>query len=170
MPGRGAARKPRPQRGVRRLVPPHSRRWHDGFMRPIVGLGLLVGVSFACSGGRSIAVTPASIEVSPDRRTVTVVTFYPTSFNCGHLPGGLEVDLSEGVAVITAKMKSESDSGDCDALCASVTQTVTLPEPLPRDVRFAAPPDADPGCGDTDLLVTASTTPSSYPVATPPQS
>ena len=138
-------------------------------MRPVVGLGLLVGLGSACSGGRSIAVTPASIDVSSDRRTVTVVTFYPIGFNCGHLPGGLEVVLSEGVAVITARMKSESDSGDCDALCASVTQTVTLPEPLPNDVRFEAPPDADPGCGDPDLLATGRTTPSTYPVATPPQ-
>jgi len=121
-------------------------------MRPIVALSLMVGLASACSEGRTVAVTPASIEVSPDRRTVTVVTFYPTTFNCGHLPGGLEVDLSEGVAVITARMRSESDSGDCDALCASVTQTVTLPEPLPDDVRFEAPPGADPGCGDPDLL------------------
>ena len=133
------------------------------------GLGLLVGLASACSEGRSIAVTPASIDVSPDRRTVTVVTFYPISFNCGHLPGGLDVDLDDRVAVITARMKTESDSGDCDAVCGSVTQTVTLPEPLPIDVQFEAPPDADPGCGGPDdLLVTAGTTPSTYPVATPP--
>src|SRR5262245_2855233 len=143
------------------MVLSQSARWHDEFMRPMLGLALFVGLASACSEGRSVAVTPASIEVSPDRRTVTVVTSYPISLSCGHLPGGLDVDLREGVAVITARMKSESDSGDCDALCASVTQTVTLPEPLPDDVRFEAPLGADPGCGDPDMLVTA-TTPSTY--------
>ena len=106
--------------------------------------------------------TPAAIELSPDRRTVTVVTSYPTSFNCGHLPGGLDVDLNNDVAVITAMMKSRSDSGTCDASCGSVTQTVTLPEPLPSDVRFEALPDADPGCG-AGFYVPAVSTPSTFP-------
>ena len=135
-------------------------------MRPLVGLGLVVGVASACDDGRETAVVPVTIEVSPDRRTLTVATYFPTSFNCGHLPGGLDVDVKDGVALITAVMKSRSNDGDCDALCAAVTQTITLDEPLPNDVRFEAPPDADPGCGGPDMRPTA-TAPSTYP-ATPP--
>jgi hypothetical protein len=56
------------------------------------------------------------------------------------------VDVRDGVALITAVMKTRSNDGDCDALCASVTQTITLDEPLPEGVRFEAPPEPDPGC------------------------
>jgi hypothetical protein len=136
-------------------------------MRPLVGLGLLLGLVSACSGdGRQTAVVPASIHLSPDRRTLTVATFYPTSFNCGKQPGGLDVDVHDDVVLVTAVMKSNSNGGDCDLECGSVTQTITLSEPLPADVRFEAPADADPGCGSPDML-TIATTPSTFP-ATPP--
>ena len=51
-----------------------------------------------------------------------------------------------GVALITALMKN-AGNGECPSSCESVTQTITLDEPLPTDVRFEVPPDADPGCG-----------------------
>ena len=101
---------------------------------------------------------PVSIEVSDDRRTLTVVTFYANSFNCGKLPGGVHVDVNDGVAVITAVMKSEPDGVDCTMECGTVTQTITLPEALPTGVRFEAPPDADPGCESGTYLSTAPTT------------
>jgi hypothetical protein len=68
------------------------------------------------------------------------------SVRCGRLPGVLDVDVENGVAVITATVKS-LPGGDCDALCGAVTQTITLAEPLPHGVRFEAPDDADPRCG-----------------------
>lgn len=127
-------------------------------MRPVVGLGLFVGLASACLGdGRETAVVPASIEVSDDRRTLTVVTFYPIKFNCGKLPGGLDVDIKDDVAVITAVMRSDSGGGNCTMECASVTQSITLPDPLPTGVRFEAPPNADPGCGSGIYVPTAST-------------
>jgi hypothetical protein len=116
-------------------------------VRPLAALCLLVVFLPAChdDGDGETAVVPVSIEVSPNRRTLTVETYYPVSLNCGKEPGGLDVDVGGGVALITAVMKGHD--GDCTGECASVTQTVTLDEPLPNDVRFEAPPDADPGCG-----------------------
>ena len=115
-------------------------------MRPVLGLVLLVGTSACSSEDRETAVVPSSIDVSADRRALTVTTSYPVSLYCGHLPGGLEVEVEDGVALITALMKN-AGNGECPSSCESVTQTITLDEPLPTDVRFEVPPDADPGCG-----------------------
>ena len=141
-------------------------------MRTRLGWGLIVALA-ACDDGsdrdgsndtddrtESAIVVPASVEVSADRRTLTVVTYYPDSISCGHLPGGLEVDVADDVALITARMQSYPGDGDCFADCAGVTQTITLPEPLPTGVRFEAPADAEPGCVGPDRLTTVITTPS----------
>ena len=90
---------------------------------------------------------PLWIEVSPDRRTLTVVTNFSASVQCGSRPGGLYVDVKNGVAVITAMAKRFTIDGGCDAVCGTVTQTITLDEPLPEGVRFEPAFDADPGCG-----------------------
>jgi hypothetical protein len=124
-------------------------------VRPIVGLSLCAGLASACGGdggdgrdGRETAVVPVSIEVSDDRRMLSVVTFYANSLFCGKQPGGVHVEINDGRAVISAVLKEvELDGADCTAECGTVTQTITLPEPLPTGVRFEAPPDADPGCG-----------------------
>ena len=57
--------------------------------------------------------------------TLTVETYYPYSLNCAKLPGGLDVDVDGGVALVTAVMKSPSNVANCTGECVSVTQTVT---------------------------------------------
>jgi hypothetical protein len=53
-----------------------------GLVRFLVGVLLLVGLTSACRPTET-PVVPLWIEVSPDRRTLTVVTNFPASVQCG---------------------------------------------------------------------------------------
>lgn len=108
---------------------------------------MLLMLLAGCSADRSsTSVIPEAVEVSPDRRTVTVRTGYPSTLNCGKDPGGLDVEVAGGVATLDAVM-AETGASRCTLECGSVSQSVTLSEPLPEGVRFEAPSDAEPGCG-----------------------
>ena len=58
-----------------------------------------------------------------------------------------DIDVEDDVATIVAIMKDTTDATNCTLECESVTQSITLPEPLPDGVRFSYPSDADHGCG-----------------------
>ena len=113
-----------------------------------------------CAEDRSSsAVVPEQITVSPDRLTVEVRTAYPTNAGCAKQPGGLSIDVVDGVATIRAIVENTADAEQCTLECGNVSQSVTLDEPLPEPVRFAYPGDADPGCGDVSPLVTTTSVP-----------
>jgi hypothetical protein len=116
-------------------------------------------VSACGNGGNSnqVAVVPQSVWISADRRTVTVQTSYPTSLPCAKQPAGLDVEVDGGDAVVTALMARSGDGGSCTMECAGISQSVTLDEPLPLDVRLVAPAGADPGCAGGLPVITTTT-------------
>jgi hypothetical protein len=119
-----------------------------GPMRWAVVVALLVGLTACGDDTRQATVVPMSIDFSNDRRTVTVVTSYPRFVSCVKRPGGLHVKVEGDVAIVTATMEGSTDVHDaCTLECGYVTQSLTLDQPLAEGVRFASPPDADPGCG-----------------------
>ncbi len=110
--------------------------------------GLLVAVlAVGCgSDAKRHTVELAEVTVSPDRRVLTVSTYYPIDLFCGRQPAGVTVEVRDGVAVVSAYVR-EIKGSDCLAECATVVQSVTLDDPLPEGVKFAAPADALRGCG-----------------------
>lgn len=93
------------------------------------------------------AVAFRDIEVSADRRTLTVSSSYPTKPFCAKEPDGVDVEIVNGVATVTAYLRSPKAQGLCTMECDIVTQRVTLEEALPEGIRFEPPPGIDPGCG-----------------------
>ena len=99
------------------------------------------------------AVVIRGTDVSPDRRTLTVWTTYPTSIPCGKQPSGVDVEVHGQVATISAYVARQAGMHDgdlCTLECGIVTQSVTLDEPLADGIRFESSPDAEPGCGYTN--------------------
>ena len=94
-------------------------------MRPVLGLVLLVGTSACSSEDRETAVVPSSIDVSADRRALTVTTSYPVSLYCGHLPGGLEVEVEDAAALVagTPRVGDPAMRRGCPPRRVAVTQT-----------------------------------------------
>lgn len=114
--------------------------------RLVVCCLLVCGVLLAsCGRADRAAVVLRSVNVSEDRRTLTVTTDYANTVGCAKLPAGVEIQVRGLEVVVSAFVKAEP--GVCTAECDQVTQTVTLDEPLPAGARFVAPPGADPGCG-----------------------
>lgn len=108
---------------------------------------LLTTVAGGCgSDAERFAVELADVEVSSDRRVLTVSTFYPVGLFCPKQPAGVTVELRDGVAVVSAFVR-EVKGSDCTAECATVVQQVTLKDPLPVGVEFESPPGALRGCG-----------------------
>lgn len=98
-------------------------------------------------GGRT-AVVPIEVTVSADRLTLTVTTSYPTKPFCAKQPVGVDVELRDDVAVVSAYANSVIKKGDfCTLECGLIQQVVTLDKPLAQNVRFESPSGADPGCG-----------------------
>lgn len=94
-----------------------------------------------------VLVAPDSVELSADRQTLSVTTSYPAIGHCITIADGVEVNLDDGSAVVSAWMRSDTPAeGMCAPLCDSVTQLVTLAEPLPDGITFAYPDNAYPGC------------------------
>jgi len=89
-----------------------------------------------------------AIEVSADRRTVTVVTSYPLDGFCVKEPDGVEISLDGRLATVAAWMTGPPRGSDimCTLECFQVTQTVTLDSPLPEPVEFEPVPHAVEGC------------------------
>lgn len=126
----------------------HSTRGmcHARQVRSAVVLVFLIGLSACSDDARQATVVPLSIDVSNDRRTVTVVTSYPRSVSCAKQPGGLKVKVEGDVAIVIATMERRGDVSSCTLECGYVTQSLTLDQPLADGIRFAAPSNADPGC------------------------
>jgi hypothetical protein len=93
-------------------------------------------------------VVAASVELSNDRRTLSVTTFYPVVGHCIKNADGLEVDFDGDVAVVSAWMRSDTPAGAlCTLECGFVTQSITLDVPVPATIGFVSSDDAFPGCG-----------------------
>jgi hypothetical protein len=109
---------------------------------------LVVGVvTVGCgSGAKQGAVELAEVTLSSDRRVLTVSAWYPVDLFCGKEPAGVTVEVRDGLAVVSAYVR-ETGGSDCSADCSMVVQSVTLDDPLPDGVKFAAPADALRGCG-----------------------
>lgn len=113
----------------------------------------------ACAGEpTSAVVAPDSIEVSADRRTVTVSASYPTGVGCAKDAGGLDVDVENGVATIRAVIENLDGADRCTLECASVVQSITLDQPLAESIRFEFDETVDSGCGGPSPLVSTTTT------------
>ena len=115
-------------------------------MRWGVVLVFLIGLSACGDDARQATVVPQSIDVSNNRRTVTVATSYPRFVGCAKQPAGLKVKVEGDVAIVTATMERPRDVHSCTLECGYVAQSLTLDQPLAEGVRFASPADADPGC------------------------
>ncbi|MDQ3305359.1 MAG: hypothetical protein M3535_05160 [Actinomycetota bacterium] len=108
----------------------------------------------ACGGERDVdrvSVAWESIELSDDRRTITVTTSYPLAASCVKEADGVDVRVQGEVAVISAWMRGPDlplpPDTDCTAECGLVTQSVTLAEPLPDEVSALEPaPGSVDGC------------------------
>lgn len=111
-----------------------------------VGAGWLL---FRQTPDERYAVRWESIELSEDRRTIRVVTSYPTEGFCVKEPDGIDVEVRDSTAVVAAWMSGPAPGGDlvCTAECGLVAQTVTLDDPLPESVeRFEPVAKAVEGC------------------------
>ncbi len=128
-------------------------------MRWVIALSTLL-LAAGCGEDRSrTAVVPQQITVSADRLTVEAQTAYPTNSGCAKEPGGLSIDVANGVATITAIVENSTGATECTLECGQVWQSVSLDEPLPDPVRFTYPADANPGCGGISPLVTTTNPP-----------
>jgi hypothetical protein len=88
------------------------------------------------------------VELSSDRRTVSVTTFYPVVGNCIKIADGVELAVDGEQAVVSAWMRSDTPAeAACTLECGFVTQSVTLDQPLPATISFASADDAYEGCG-----------------------
>ena len=128
-------------------------------MRWVIALSTLL-LAAGCAEDRSRStVVPERITVSVDRLTVEVQTAYPTNAGCAKEPGGLSINVADGVATISAIVENSNGAKRCTLECGHLSQSVTLDEPLPEPVRFAYPDDANPGCGGISPLVTTTDPP-----------
>ena len=135
-----------------------GRRDRLRFMRWVIALSTLL-LAAGCGENRSSStVVPEQITVSTDRLTVEVHTAYPTN-GCAKEPGGLRIDVADGVATVSASVENSTGAKRCTLECGQVRQTITLDEPLPDPVRFEYPSDANPGCGGISPLVSTTSTP-----------
>lgn len=94
---------------------------------------------------RRAAVVPFNVQVSPDRKTVTVATHYASSIKCAQDAGGASLLLNGQRATVTAFVTNATGRDYCLLPCGVVVQTITLDNPLPAGVSFVAPASADPG-------------------------
>ena len=126
-------------------------------MAGVVGVSLLLGVVAVYMAGAVLRYKPPdrpdrfaaqwrSIELSADRRTITVVTHYPLAGSCVKKPAGVTVEIDGTVARVGAWV-SEVGGEVCTAECGIVRQSVTLDEPLPRDVVLQPLAGAVRTCG-----------------------
>ncbi len=114
----------------------------------VVGGALLV-LANADDDIERYAVQWEAIDLSPDRRTVTVESSYPLAGFCVKEPDGIDISVDGTVATVAAWMVGPrpTDGVGCSLECGPVTQTVTLDEPLPESVeRFKPVTHAVEGC------------------------
>lgn len=121
---------------------------HDAMRWTIIAAVIAMIGGSSCGGeATSRTVLPDTVEVSADRRVVTVVTAYPLGIDCAKEPTGLEVEVDGESVTVRARMANLSNpDGPCTLECGQVTQSVTLHDPLPSAAQFRFPDDADPGC------------------------
>jgi hypothetical protein len=115
----------------------------------VVLLVVAVIAAFAVidSDAQRYAVRWDAIEVSPDRRTITVVTSYPLAGSCVKEPDGVDITLEGSVAKVAAWMAAPTGGLTCTLECGRVTQTVALDEPLPEAIERLEPVEhAVKGC------------------------
>ena len=94
-----------------------------------------------------VAVIPDDVQVSADRRTLTVRTSYATFGFCVKLADGLDVRIDGASIVVSAWLASNTPSdGSCTLECSWVTQSITLADPIPADAQIIAVDEAVPGC------------------------
>ena len=87
-----------------------------------------------------------SIDLSADRRTITVVTSYPFAGSCAKEPGGVTVEVAGSVVRVAAWVAEVEGEGDCTDECGVVRQSVTLEEPLPEGAVLEPVPGAVRTC------------------------
>ena len=117
-------------------------------------LALVVGVALVVFADgdedrQRYAVKWDSIEVSPDRWTITVETSYPIAGSCVKEPDGIDISVDGSVATVAAWMSGPApqEGSACTVECGRVTQAVTLDSPLPESVkRFEPVAGAVEGC------------------------
>lgn len=82
-----------------------------------------------------------SLEISADRRTITVRSSYPVEGFCVREPGGLDVEVKGTVAMVAVWLTGPSprDGAMCNMGCGDIEQTITLIEPLPKAVERLVP-------------------------------
>lgn len=107
----------------------------------------------SCTGESASTHAPVAVrgvDVSDDRRTLTVRSTYPIHQFCAKAPGGVHVEVTGDVAVVAAYVVRQAnfrDGDSCTLECGIVTQEVTLDAPIADDIQFQSPTNADPGCG-----------------------
>ncbi len=117
-------------------------------------LALVVGVALVVFADgdedrQRYAVKWESIEVSPDRWTITLQTSYPIVDFCVKEPDGIDISVDGSVATVAAWMSGPApqEGSVCTLECGRVTQAVTLDSPLPESVkRFEPVAGAVEGC------------------------
>lgn len=94
----------------------------------------------------------AGLDVSADRRTVTVSTALPLDPCAEEDRLVLEVRPDEGVVVVqpTFIVPPLDETGEtaCTLECTAIEMSVTAPEPLPPDATFVPSPDAVTSCAE----------------------
>lgn len=121
-----------------------------GLLAGLLGVAISVAVLRLDKPNRpqKFAVQWRSIELSDDRRTITVVTSYPLAGFCAKEPAGVTVRLVGATARVAAWVAEPAAQGNgCTAECGIIRQSVTLEQPLPESVRFEAVDGAVQGCG-----------------------
>lgn len=114
----------------------------------LVVVVVVVALVIRTDDEQRLAVQWESIEVSPDRRTITVETSYPVDGFCVKDADGIDVTVNGTVATVAAWMTGPAPGSgtDCTMECGKVTQTVTLDSPLPASVDFQPVSGAVRGC------------------------
>lgn len=88
-----------------------------------------------------------SVDLSADRRTITVVTSYPLAGFCTKEPAGVTVEVDGRVARVAAWVaEAAAEGSSCTAECGVIQQSVTLKEPLPKGVVLEPVPGAVTTC------------------------
>lgn len=100
------------------------------------------GCSASDDNSIRFAVQPSTIELSSDRRTVSVEHGNPIEGGCAAKPDGVDVALDDGgrVAHVTVWMRTVElpDGAQCILMCSRIDQSVTVDEPLPDDVELVS--------------------------------
>lgn len=102
--------------------------------------------------GIRFTVKPSSIELSGDRRTITVGhgNAIDPPEGCAAQPDGVDVVLDDAadVARLTVWMRTVElpDNADCILRCDYMTQSVTLDQPLSDAIEVVSSDDAGETC------------------------